>query len=111
MKIQLSQRLRYFFDKSMSKGTISLIAWLSIFSAILVLTVSTTVVFMGFAPAVEGNTSMSFIEVVWMSAMQALDPSGVDADSGNWPFILSMFALTIGGIFIVSSLIGILTSG
>ena len=111
MKIQLSQRLRYFFDKSMSKGTISLIAWLSIFSAILVLTVSTTVVFMGFAPAVEGNTSMSFIEVVWMSAMQALDPGGVDADTGNWPFVFSMLVLTIGGIFIVSSLIGILTSG
>ena len=39
MKIKLSQRLRYFFDSSMSKGTISLITWLSVFSAILILTV------------------------------------------------------------------------
>jgi len=111
MKIKLSQRLRYFFDSSMSKGTISLITWLSIFSAILILAVATIVVFMDFIPVGGDKTSMSYPEVVWMSAMQALDPGGIEADGKNWPFVVSMFILTIGGIFIVSSLIGILTSG
>jgi len=46
-----------------------------------------------------------------MSSMQALDPGGIEADTGNWPFVFSMLVLTISGIFIVSSLIGILTSG
>ncbi len=34
MQNKLSLRLRYFFDNSMSKGTISLITWLATFSAI-----------------------------------------------------------------------------
>ena len=95
----------------MSKGTISLIIWLSIFSAILVLTVSSIVVGMDFTPVGENKTSMSFAEVVWMSSMQALDPGGIEPDTRNWPFVISMLVLTIGGIFMVSSLIGILTSG
>ena len=111
MKNKWSLRLRYFFDNSMSKGTISLISWLSIFSALLVLTISSIVVAMDFTPVGENKASMSFVEVVWMSAMQALDPGGIEADTGNWPFVFAMLILTIGGIFIVSSLIGILTSG
>jgi len=95
----------------MSRGTLSLIIWLSIFSAVLVLTISTIIVFMGFIPVGDDKASMSFVEVVWMSAMQALDPGGIEADTANWPFVFSMLILTIGGIFIVSSLIGILTSG
>ena len=111
MKITLSQRLRYFFDSSMSKGTFSLITWLSVFSVILIFTIATIVAYMGFLPVAEDKTSMSYAQVVWMSAMQALDPGGIEANGGNWPFVFSMFILTIGGIFIVSSLIGILTSG
>jgi voltage-gated potassium channel Kch len=46
-----------------------------------------------------------------MSAMRAMDAGTVAGDTGSWSFRLTMLAITIGGIFVVSTLIGVLTSG
>ena len=46
-----------------------------------------------------------------MGLMRTLDAGTMGGDSGSWPFLFSMFAVTIGGVFIVSTLIGVLTTG
>lgn len=104
------QKIRYKFDNTMSKGPIAQIQWLGLLSVILVIAVSTVVIVAGFAPS-EGSNNIGFAEVAWMSMMRTLDAGTMGGDQGSWPFLFSMFAVTIGGVFIVSTFIGVLTSG
>ncbi len=43
--------------------------------------------------------------------MHAMDPGMLGGDGGGWLFPAVMLVLTIGGIFVVSALIGVLTQG
>lgn len=52
----------------------------------------------------------SFGEAFWQSLMRSMDAGSVAGDTGWW-FRLVMFLVTLGGIFIMGSLIGVLTSG
>lgn len=53
---------------------------------------------------------LPFIEAAWQSLMRTLDSGTVGGDTG-WGFRIIMLIVTIGGIFIASTLIGILSSG
>ena len=60
-------RLRYAFDNSLSRGTIALIGWLSVFTFGF-LFVSTSIVWIaGWVPA--GTEAMSLPETVWFGLM------------------------------------------
>lgn len=107
-KNSLGARLRYAFDKSMAAGTIALIGWLALVSLGLIIVAAALIALLNIAPA--GDDSMSFLEAFWASLMRTLDPGTMGGDDG-WPFRLMMLAVTIGGIFIVSTLIGVLSSG
>lgn len=109
-KITLMLRFRYFLDNTMAKGPAALILWLFATSIIMIAAVSAVVLVAGIAPPEEGG-AMGFIQIAWMSLMRTLDPGTMGGDQGNWPFLISMLVITLGGIFIVSTLIGILTSG
>ena len=52
----------------------------------------------------------SGVEGAWESLLRMLDPGTMGSDIG-WPFRLVSLAVTIGGIFIVSTLIGLLANG
>src|SRR5262245_33170294 len=110
-KIAFTDRLRYQFDNLMSKGSIALIGWLFILSALLILFVSFIVVITGIGPTQENGTATGFWGMTWISLMRTLDSGAITGDTGSWQFLLAMFGVTLGGIFIVSILIGILTSG
>ncbi len=106
-KITFKDRYRYRFDNLMAKGPIALILWLFIASAILIAMISLLVVSLGIGP--EGKAS--FFQVAWASLMRTLDPGTMGGDEGHWSFLFAMLTVTFGGIFIVSILIGILTTG
>ncbi len=110
-KITLWDYFRYRFDNTMSRGTIAIIVWLFIISAIMILTFSLFVVIARILPVSSPAESVSIPEVIWSSMMHALDPGTVAGDDGPWLFRLSMFGITMGGIFVVSILIGVITSG
>jgi voltage-gated potassium channel Kch len=110
-QVRLRDRLRYAFDNSMSRGTIALIGWLAVLSAVLVLASALVVWAAGLAPGPEAGTGPGFAELAWMALMRAMDAGTVAGDTGAWSFLLVMLAVTLGGIFIVSVLIGVLTSG
>lgn len=99
------ERFRYSFDNTMSKGVSALIIWLAIMSAALIVVVSAIAWIARLAP------DKSFIEIVWMSLMRTLDAGTMGGDEGSWFFLFSMFAVTLGGIFVISTLIGVLTTG
>ncbi len=107
-KVSLSDRLRYAFDNTMSRGPIALIGWLAALSALVILTIAAFVTATGIAPT--DGSPFDFIEATWISTMRALDSGAVGGDNG-WSFRIPMLLVTFGGIFLVSILIGVLTSG
>ncbi|MFG2085964.1 potassium transporter TrkA [Spirillospora sp. NPDC048824] len=101
-------RVRYWFDRTMSKGTPALIGWLGLASAGLVLVVATTAVVL--TPR-DSDHNGNWPGMVWRSLLRTLDPGTMGDDTGTGPFLALMLVATIGGIFIVSSLIGVITTG
>lgn len=110
-QITFRDRLRYRFDNTLARGTGALIGWLFLASAALIAAAAALVVLAGLAPEAEDGSRPGFASMVWFTMMRALDAGTVGGDSGGVPFLATMFGVTIGGIFLVSTLIGILTSG
>ncbi len=104
-KPTLWQRLQYWRDEIMSYGTPALVIVLT--AATLALVVLTAlVVYLGhLAP-----DQKPFAARLWQSLMHAIDPGTVAGDEGPALFLGAMFFVTVGGIFIVSALIGVLSS-
>jgi voltage-gated potassium channel Kch len=102
------QVLRYRFDNFMSRGTIALIGALGLISLCIILIAGILINLLGVTP--EGSEKLGFWEGLWQSLMRAMDAGTLGGDSG-WGFRFLMFVVTIGGIFIISGLIGVLTSG
>ena len=107
-KPSLRARLRYQFDKSMAGGTIALIGWLGLVSLAMILAAALILVISGIAP--EGGSPLDILEAVWEAGMRAMDAGTVGGDTG-WPFRIVMLMVTLGGLFVVSALIGVLNSG
>ncbi|MEU9321891.1 potassium transporter TrkA [Streptomyces sp. NPDC048295] len=108
MRDRLRTRFRYWFDGTMDRGTPALISWLAFSSVVLIALVSTLVVLFTDTDA-EGNGG--WLGVAWMSLLRTLDAGTMGGDTGGPVFLGLMLAVTLGGIFIVSALIGVLTTG
>ena len=106
-KITWRDRLRYRFDNTLTGGTAAIIGWLALLSAVVVLFVALIVWLARIGPA--GEEPMSLGEAMWASLMRTLDPGTMGGDTG-WNFRFAMLAVTLGGIFIISTFIGVLTN-
>ena len=100
------QRLSYYFDNALSKGPLVLIGWLAI--AALILVVLATVVSLLVPGVAPDGTGLK--EVFWDFLFQALTPNPFDVTS-PLPFLFIMLVVTLGSLFMVSILIGTLTTG
>ena len=99
------EKLRYKFDNLMSKGTGILLLSLASATAIMIAVISLIVWI------TQSGPTSSFTELLWMGLMRAIDSGTVSGDTGSAGYIFLMFVTTLGGIFILSILIGILTTG
>lgn len=110
-RITWRDRLRYRFENTLSRGTVAIIGWLALISMTIVLLAATAAMILGVRtdPA-NPDSRMNFIEGAWYSLMRTLDPGTMGGDEG-WLLRILMLTVTIGGIFIVSMLIGTITSG
>lgn len=106
----VGDRLRYAFDNSMSRGTPALIMWLCVATLALIVLFTVLVTALGLRDG-ELEPGGFFREMI-QSLFHALDPGTVAGDgSTSWRFLLTMLALTVGGLFIVSALIGVIAAG
>jgi voltage-gated potassium channel Kch len=105
------QRARYRFDNWMARGVGAQILLLAAAVAVLILITTAAVMAFGVTPTDEQGQGDSFGRVVWKSLMHALDAGAVGGDAGSWTFLFIMLFVTIGGIFVLSALIGILNNG
>lgn len=110
-KSDLGDRLRYRFDNSMSRGTPALIAWLTVVTVVLILVFSVFTTVLGLRPE-NADVPDGFLHELFYSLLHALDPGTIGGDDpSSWRFVLTMLALTIAGLFVVSALIGIIAAG
>jgi voltage-gated potassium channel Kch len=107
-KSGFGDRLRYMFDNSMSSGTPALIAWLTAATLLLIVVFAFILAITGVHQ--EGD-HRGFFPDLFYNLLHALDPGTVGGDTGTWSWKLAMLALTLGGLFIVSALIGVLATG
>jgi ion channel POLLUX/CASTOR len=110
--VTFRERFRYWFDNTMAKGPIAMMAWLFLISLAIIVLIAFLVWATGVsASAFEDNKPAGFGELVWMGLMRTLDSGTMGGDTGVWGFRAAMLAVTLAGIFVVSSLIGIISSG
>lgn len=102
------QRLKYEFDKTMAAGPIALIGWLGLISLLTIIVAGLFLAAAGISP--EDGEPLDFVEATWAALMRTLDAGTMGGDSG-WAYRAVMLLVTLAGIFVVSALIGVLSSG
>ena len=109
MKPTLGQRFRYHFDNLMSRGTPVMVGMLFLLSLIVI--VLAAVIISGLRiHQIDPPDNLSFGEAFWESLMRTLDSGTMGGDTGT-AFRIVMFIVTLGGVFVVSTLIGVLSNG
>ncbi|TBN56433.1 potassium transporter TrkA [Glaciihabitans arcticus] len=105
-----TERFRYWFDNVMSKGTVAIMGLLALASlAFIAVVAAIVVVFQLFPPMEDGADKPDFGEIIWGNLMRTLDSGTMGGDEG-WAFRWPMLVVTVGGVIIVASLIGIISS-
>lgn len=103
----LTERLRYAFDNSLTRGPIAIIGWLALASLAVMIAVAVVVWIGGIAPDENG----SLHTLLWLNLMRLLDAGNVGGDDGSAAYLAAMLLVTFCGIFVTSILIGTITSG
>ena len=109
--LTLTDRLRYRFDLTMARGPTALILWLFLLTALFVAASAGVLVAADLIPKPEDGGDVGFVSALWMALMRAMDAGTVAGDTGSRAFLGVMFATTLGGIFVVSILVGLITNG
>ena len=104
MKTTFSEYIKYKFHNTLSRGTPALLSWLGIITIGFIALASIFV-----KVTVEGK-KLSLINIIWISLTRVLDPGVIGGDTGSWPYLVVMLFITMVGVFIFSTLIGIVTT-
>jgi voltage-gated potassium channel Kch len=106
-RVTWRDRIRYAFDNFMARGTSALILGLFAVSLLLVFVIA------GFAAltGIAQDQGLDFPTLLWRNLMRTLDPGTMGGDEGSAWFLAATLAVTLGGIFVISTLIGIINSG
>ncbi len=106
------ERFRYWFDGWMSRGTVALMVLLGVATvAFVVLLGALTVAVLLLTndrDNLDPDQPDSVWDIFWGSLMRTLDPGTMGGDQGWW-FRILMLIVTIGGLILVASLIGIVS--
>ena len=99
----LRLRLRYALDTALANGMSAVVAWLGLMTIALI--VLAGVAISVFDVEIDGSRP-GFFEGMWLSLQRTLDAGTGGGDVG-FPFRLISLGVTLGGIFVVTALIGL----
>lgn len=105
-RITLRQRLRYRFDGILARGMWAVLLWLGIVAVLFFLAIALLIRLSGVGP---GDSSTSFGDGLWLALTRSLDPGTFSGDDGT-RFRLIMLIVTISGIFLAATIIGLVSS-
>ena len=106
-KFTIKERLRYRIDNTLARGVGMVLLWLGFLTALFVIIVAAVIQVTGIGPS---DSSTSLTEGVWLAITRSLDPGTFSGDEGD-KFRLGMLAVTLVGIFLGATIIGIISSG
>jgi ion channel POLLUX/CASTOR len=104
-KPTFKQKFQYWLDNNFARGPLVLILWLAVGTLFFVLVMTVISLIPGIRPEGQGLQ-----QVFWNILFQALTPNPFDT-TVDWQFLVVMLVVTLGSLFMVSILIGTLTSG
>ncbi|WP_214107687.1 CASTOR/POLLUX-related putative ion channel [Acrocarpospora catenulata] len=105
-RASVRERVRYWFDNTMAKGTGALIGWLALVSGVLIGAVGGLTLWLTPSEVKDGAPGAA-----WAVLVRTLSPGKIASDSGTMPYLTLMLLASLGGIFIVSLLVSLLTTG
>lgn len=108
-QVSLRDRWNYAFDNYMTKGPLALILGLAVMAAVVVFVIALLVYVADVAPDDEAARP-NVGQLAWMGLMRTLDTGTMGGDTGHPGFLLGMLAVTLGGVFTTSMLIGIMSN-
>jgi K+/H+ antiporter YhaU regulatory subunit KhtT len=110
IKFTFKHRFQYWFDNLMSSGAPAIISVLALISLFIIFVAGLLISLGGDRLAPEGAGPVSLFEAMWLSLVRTLDAGTMGQDAG-WGFRTVMLLLpTLGGIFIISALIGVISN-
>jgi voltage-gated potassium channel Kch len=102
-------RVRYRFDTQLSRGPIAVISWLAVVTLVIVLIAAAVLTVFNIA-GVGGESHNDLAQSFWQSLLRVLD-TGTVANDTAWPARLIGLVVTVSGIIIAGSLIGLIANG
>ncbi len=106
MKVSFKDKIKYWFDNLMSRGTVVLVGMLFLATLIVVLGVGIIL------SLISIGDGANLLDHIWASLMHIIDAGTITAaDTANSEFVVLMSIVTLCGIFVTSILIGIITTG
>ncbi|MGA9279384.1 CASTOR/POLLUX-related putative ion channel [Ilumatobacter sp.] len=101
-------RMRYRLDNVLGRGTTAVLAWLGLLT--LAFVVLSAVLLWLFSVDFSGASGNSWIEDFWQSLLRILDTGTMAGDVG-WGRRILALAVTIFGVLVAGTLIGVIASG
>src|SRR5690606_31551689 len=102
-------RFKYWFDNLMSRGTGALVLVLGAV-VLVVVTIHATAVLMLNVRLDGVEEDQQAFEVFWVNLLRTLSADDIAADNG-WGYRLAMLIITIVGVFVGATLVGIIAGG
>ncbi len=106
-KVSFRQRMRYWFDNLMSKGTKSLLLLLAVITAVVVVIGGIAAILLGGS---DGGGVDSAGQTIWFTLMHAINTGVLAKEEGTVQYLAVMAIVTLVGIFITSFLIGTISN-
>ncbi len=104
----LRQRLEYWFDSALSRGPSVVIGWLGLLTLVVVVIAAIVLAITGLSGVNDGE-ELGFGEALWQAMLRIVDAGTFAGDSGWWARLLGL-VITLAGIFIAGSLIGLIAN-
>jgi len=103
----IRQKIRYWFDNLMSKGTRSLLLLLAVITIVVVLIGGLAALALG---GPDGSGGGSAGHSIWFTLMHAINTGVLAKEEGTIAYLAVMTVVTLVGIFITSFLIGTISN-
>lgn len=101
------EKLRYRFDNALSRGPMVIIVYLAILSLVVMVVAALVALVLDFS--FGGAAGHGFAEDLWQSMLRTLDAGSFAADTA-WPTRILGLVITLTGIFLAGSLIGLIAN-
>jgi hypothetical protein len=105
----LRSRISYSFDNALSRGPVVVIAWLGLLTLGVILVGGLIITLFGVRGINSSGKPLGFFESFWQTLLRVMDAGTFAGDSG-WPERVLSLLITLCGIFLAGSLIGLIAS-